>query len=60
MAKLKTLKALAKRVKKNFQRKKANKSHLLRKKNSKRKRTLSRKVTLTKVQQKLMVRLVFS
>lgn len=59
--KLKTLKAFSKRVKKtkyNFVRKQMNKGHLMRKKNSKRRRHLSQTITLSRVQQTLARQLV--
>lgn len=55
--KLKTVKSLVKRFQKTkngFVRKQSNKGHLMSKKNSKRKRKLSRVCFLTKIQTKLV------
>jgi large subunit ribosomal protein L35 len=59
--KVKTLKAFSKRIKSTangFTRKKANKGHLLRKKNSQRKRRLSQVLSINLTQSKLARRLI--
>lgn len=61
--KIKTKKSFSKRVKatkKTFVRKKANKGHLLRKKNSARKRRISHVNRLSLVQSKLAKKLIHS